>query len=133
MQTTDGIAGGEIRDSTRNSHNAGSAATGEPQLIHRLFDKLCRIRSEQDGVAFDLCIAGRTGRSVAVTYGQPGTFDSFRDYGARLTPRSISEFRSSGRLNFDREVDPVEDGTTDSVAVILTATRCMAAFPFGIP
>jgi hypothetical protein len=35
-------------------------------------------------------------------------------------------------LNINRKIDPVEDRTTDSIAVFLTAAGCVAAFPFAI-
>src|ERR1017187_7813981 len=122
VRTANCIGACEIRDSPRNSQNSGSASAGKPQSIHGLLDQLHRIRCEMDRVAFDLCIAWRTGRSVAVAQGQPGAIDSFRDHRARLAAGSMGKLGGGSGLNLHRQVDPIKDRSTDTVAVILTAT-----------
>ena len=76
-------------------------------------------------------LAGPVG-SVAVTHGQPGAVDPFRDHRTWLTLRRMGQFGGGGGLNFHREVDPIQDGPADTVAVILAAAGRTAAFPFGV-
>jgi hypothetical protein len=132
MRPADRIGPGKIRNRARDPHYARSATTGQTQLIHRIFDQSYRVGRECDGVALDLRIARRTRGAVPVTNRLPGTFDPFRDDGAWLATWRTREFRGSGWLHFDREVDPVKHRTADAVTIVLTAAGCMAAFPSGI-
>jgi hypothetical protein len=69
---------------------------------------------------------------MAVQHGQPGAVDTFRDHGTRLASRRMGEFGGGSGLNFDREVDSIENGAADAIAIILTAARSTAAFPLGV-
>ena len=132
MGTADRIGTSEIRYSPRDSYNPCSTSAGQPQSVHCLFDQFCRIRSEANSIAVNLRIGGGTIRSMAVQYGQPGTPDTFRDHGTRLASRRMGEFGGGSGLNFDREVDSIENGAADAIAIILTAARSTAAFPLGV-
>ena len=132
MRTANRLGAGEIGDRPCDPYDARSASPGKPQSVHGLFDQFRRIRSEPNRVGFDLRIARRTVRSMAVTDGRPGALDSFRDHRAGLAAGSMSKFGGGSRLNFHREVDPIEDGTADTVALVFAATRSTTTFPFGV-
>jgi hypothetical protein len=69
---------------------------------------------------------------MAMQYGQPGVADTFRDHRTRLAARRMGEFGGGSGLDFYREVDPVENGAADAIAIILTTARGTAALPLGV-
>ena len=132
VMTANDVGPREVRDRACDAQNPRSTTTGKPQPVHGLLDQLHRIRSEVDRVALDLCIARRTGRTVTVTQGQSGAVDAFRDHRAGFTVRRMSEFRGGSGLDLHSEIDSVENGSADTIAVILTASRSATALPFSI-
>src|ERR1051326_7747996 len=65
-------------------------------------------------------------------HGEPRARDPPGDQRSGFTERSAGKFGCGRGLNLNRQVDPIEDGTTDAVAVILTATGRSSALSFGV-
>jgi hypothetical protein len=132
MGTTDRLGTREISDRPRDSDDPRSTSAGQTQSVHCLFDQFCRIRRETNRIAFNLGIAGRTVLSMSVQHCLPGVADAFRDHRTRLAASRVGEFGGSSGLNFDREIDPVENRAADTIAIVLTAARSTSAFPLGV-
>src|ERR1700682_3658075 len=132
MRTADHIGARQVGDGAGYPQHPRSTPPGKPEPVHRLSDQSHGIHGEMDGVAFDLRVACRSLRSVPVPYGQPGAQNTFGDHRTGLAARSMGKLDGRGWLDLHDQVNSVEHGTADAVAIVLAAAGSTATLSVGV-
>src|SRR5262249_6004893 len=85
-----------------------------------------------DGITVDLRITRRAVRSLAATRYLTNASHSFADRGTGLAMRSTGEFRGRGGVNIDRQINPVQSRTADTIVIVFTAAERATALSIRV-